>query len=132
MYASWFQLQEEPQKLQGEYEKLKEKFNLEKVKYDEVHAKGKPGSKYDDAKARLCKAGMKLHKMHNDYLLSLREVSLHQQFYLNTTLPGLLNYQQEVQEAMVNQRYPLPVHSVRSVPEVHMSSACPDIVECLC
>lgn len=50
------------------------------------------------------KSESKLQRAHNDYVCSLREVSLHQKHYVRTTLPELLDFQQTMQQSIITQR----------------------------
>ena len=64
---------------------------------------GKTGSKFEDVKQRYTKTSSRLHQMHNNYVLALREIDIHQRQYLDITLPKLLDYQEEVLKQHVQQ-----------------------------
>ncbi|XP_064339038.1 tyrosine-protein kinase Fer isoform X3 [Camelus dromedarius] len=72
--------------------------NSAKEKYKEAVAKGKETEK---AKERYDKATMKLHMLHNQYVLALKGAQLHQNQYYDTTLPLLLDSLQKMQEEMI-------------------------------
>ena len=65
---------------------------------------GKP-AKIEEAKVRYQRSAARFHRIHNDYVLSLREVSSSQDGYLTRTLPSFLNYHQTSQEILVQQWY---------------------------
>ena len=64
---------------------------------------GKSVSKLEDARTKYMKTTSKAHKAHNDYVCALHEAALHQKSYLRKTLPCLLDYQEQVQQNMVDQ-----------------------------
>lgn len=64
---------------------------------------GKTGKKLEDVKSKYNKSTGVLQRVHNDYVLQLKEANTHQKDYLRTTLPGLLDYLQESQESMIQQ-----------------------------
>ncbi|XP_044536205.1 tyrosine-protein kinase Fer [Gracilinanus agilis] len=86
-------------KLKTSYRQLIKEMNYAKEKYKEALAKGKETEK---AKDRYDKATMKLHMLHNQYVLALKGAQLHQHQYYNTTLPQLLDSLQKMQEEMIN------------------------------
>ncbi|CAH1788194.1 unnamed protein product [Owenia fusiformis] len=96
-------VQEEVAKHHGEYKRNMEKLTVEKARYEDLLMKGKAGRTFEEAKTKYLKTTVKLHKVHNDYVISLHEASLHQKDYLEKKIPGLLAYHQEVQESMVGQ-----------------------------
>ncbi|XP_076994771.1 tyrosine-protein kinase Fer [Tamandua tetradactyla] len=55
----------------------------------------------EKAKERYDKATMKLHMLHNQYVLALKGAQLHQNQYYDTTLPLLLDSLQKMQEEMI-------------------------------
>ncbi|XP_010154941.1 PREDICTED: tyrosine-protein kinase Fer-like, partial [Eurypyga helias] len=55
----------------------------------------------EKAKDRCDKATMKLHMLHNQYVLALKGAQLHQHQYYDTTLPLLLDSLQKMQEEMI-------------------------------
>ncbi|XP_051709879.1 tyrosine-protein kinase Fer isoform X2 [Oryctolagus cuniculus] len=88
----------ELEKLKSNYRQLIKEMNSAKEKYKEALAKGKETEK---AKERYDKATMKLHMLHNQYVLALRGAQLHQNQYYDTTLPLLLDSLQKMQEEMI-------------------------------
>lgn len=66
-----------------------------------VYSLGKPGRKLDELKERYQKTCRKLHALHNEYVLLLNEAADYERDYRTVLLPGLLEYQQTVQEDMV-------------------------------
>ncbi|XP_044120303.1 tyrosine-protein kinase Fer [Neovison vison] len=88
----------ELEKLKSSYRQLIKEMNSAKEKYKEALAKGKETEK---AKERYDKATMKLHMLHNQYVLALKGAQLHQNQYYNTTLPLLLDSLQKMQEEMI-------------------------------
>ncbi|XP_064452523.1 tyrosine-protein kinase Fer isoform X1 [Mirounga angustirostris] len=88
----------ELEKLKSSYRQLIKEMNSAKEKYKEALAKGKETEK---AKERYDKATMKLHLLHNQYVLALKGAQLHQNQYYDTTLPLLLDSLQKMQEEMI-------------------------------
>ncbi|XP_036264838.1 tyrosine-protein kinase Fer isoform X4 [Pipistrellus kuhlii] len=88
----------ELEKLKSSYRQLIKEMNYAKEKYKEALAKGKEPEK---AKDRYDKATMKLHMLHNQYVLALKGAQLHQNQYYDTTLPLLLDSLQMMQEEMI-------------------------------
>uniref|UniRef100_A0A8C9P6E1 Tyrosine-protein kinase n=1 Tax=Spermophilus dauricus TaxID=99837 RepID=A0A8C9P6E1_SPEDA len=88
----------ELEKLKSSYRQLIKEMNSAKEKYKEALAKGKETEK---AKERYDKATMKLHMLHNQYVLALKGAQLHQNQYHDNTLPLLLDSLQKMQEEMI-------------------------------
>ncbi|XP_066195101.1 tyrosine-protein kinase Fer isoform X2 [Sylvia atricapilla] len=88
----------ELEKLKSSYRQLIKEVNSAKEKYKEAVAKGKETEK---AKDRCEKATMKLHMLHNQYVLALKGAQLHQHQYYDTTLPLLLDSLQKMQQEMI-------------------------------
>ncbi|XP_049625083.1 tyrosine-protein kinase Fer [Suncus etruscus] len=88
----------ELEKLKSSYRQLIKEMNSAKEKYKEALAKGKETEK---AKERYDKATMKLHMLHNQYVLALKGAQLHQNQYYDATLPLLLDSLQKMQEEMI-------------------------------
>ena len=108
-----------------EYQKCLAKLHSDKTKFDEVVSKGafescsrscnffvyftlasylgKASAKKDSLKSKVQDSAERLHRTHNEYVLSLKEVSSLQRDYSRTLLPNLLDSQQEIQETFVNQ-----------------------------
>nr|XP_012315196.1 tyrosine-protein kinase Fer isoform X2 [Aotus nancymaae] len=59
------------------------------------------GKETEKAKERYDKATMKLHMLHNQYVLALKGAQLHQNQYYDITLPLLLDSLQKMQEEMI-------------------------------
>ncbi|KAJ8385502.1 hypothetical protein AAFF_G00185380 [Aldrovandia affinis] len=87
------------EKLKGTYRQLTKDAHCAKEKYKEAIVKGKEPEK---ARERYDKATMKLHNLHNQYVLAVRTAQLHQEQHHDTTLPLLLDSLQKMQEEMVN------------------------------
>lgn len=69
----------------------------------------KAGSKFDEAKQRYIKTSARLHQVHNDYVLILRDIDMHQRQYLDITLPRLLDHHEELLKVHVQQLWVLLV-----------------------
>ncbi|XP_066567675.1 tyrosine-protein kinase Fer [Amia ocellicauda] len=87
------------EKLKGTYRQLTKDANCAKEKYKEALMKGKEPEK---ARERYDKATMKLHNLHNQYVLAVRSAQLHQELYHDATLPQLLDSLQTMQEEMIS------------------------------
>ncbi|XP_044302515.1 tyrosine-protein kinase Fer isoform X4 [Varanus komodoensis] len=86
------------EKLKSSYRQLIKEVNAAKEKYKEALSKGKETEK---AKDRCDKATMKLHILHNQYVLALKGAQLHQHQYYDATLPLFLDSLQKMQEEMI-------------------------------
>uniref|UniRef100_A0A8C8J5Q3 Tyrosine-protein kinase n=1 Tax=Oncorhynchus tshawytscha TaxID=74940 RepID=A0A8C8J5Q3_ONCTS len=86
------------EKLKGTYRQLTKEAHSAKEKYREAMVKGKEPEK---ARERYDKTTMKLHNLHNQYVLAVRSAQLHQEHYHDTTLPLLLDSLQKMQEEMI-------------------------------
>ncbi|KAG8177863.1 hypothetical protein JTE90_027832 [Oedothorax gibbosus] len=91
-------LQNSVDSMKSEYEKLLEMWKDAKSKYEEHYIKGKGAKKVEEAKERYHKVARKLHVLHNELVLTLREAAEYERHFRNTLLPGLLFYQQAVME----------------------------------
>lgn len=60
------------------------------------------GKETEKARERYDKATMKLHNLHNQYVLAVKSAQLHQEQYHETELPLLLDSLQKMQEEMIN------------------------------
>ena len=60
------------------------------------------GKRLEDCKERYQKSCRKLHATHNEYVLMLSEASEFERDLRTIWLPGLLEYQQAVQEDMID------------------------------
>ncbi|XP_030049314.1 tyrosine-protein kinase Fer [Microcaecilia unicolor] len=94
----WKVTKAELEKLKSSYRQLTKEVHTAKEKFKEAVAKGKETEK---AKDRYDKATMKLHMLHNQYVLALKGAQLHQHQYYDTTLPLLLDSLQKMQEEMI-------------------------------
>ncbi|XP_018414818.1 PREDICTED: tyrosine-protein kinase Fer [Nanorana parkeri] len=88
----------EIEKLKLNYRQLTKEVNSAKEKFKEAVTKGKETEK---ARDRYDKATMKLHMLHNQYVLALKGAQLHQNQYYDCTLPLLLDSLQTMQEEMI-------------------------------
>ncbi|XP_042219998.1 tyrosine-protein kinase Fer-like isoform X3 [Homarus americanus] len=95
-------LQEAVGKSKNNYEQALEHYKTSKTKYEDQFLKGKPGRKLDELKERYQKACKKLHQVHNDYVLLLCEAADYERDFRTVLLPGLLEYQERVQEDMID------------------------------
>ncbi|OWF41351.1 tyrosine-protein kinase Fer-like isoform X2 [Mizuhopecten yessoensis] len=96
-------VQEDVNKYKQEYSKCLQRVSQDQSKFKDLQAKGKTGAKLEDVKKKLQRSTASLHRVHNDYVLSLREVMAHQTCYLTQSLPTFLDTQQTTQEALVYQ-----------------------------
>lgn len=64
---------------------------------------GRPGNKLEEVKAKYTRSETKVHNLHNAYIIALCELNQFHQHHACITLPALLNYQQCVQEKLVQQ-----------------------------
>uniref|UniRef100_A0A673LIX2 Tyrosine-protein kinase n=1 Tax=Sinocyclocheilus rhinocerous TaxID=307959 RepID=A0A673LIX2_9TELE len=87
------------EKLKCTYRQLTKDAVLARDKYKEAVLKGKETEK---ARERYDKATMKLHNLHNQYVLAVKSAQLHQEHYHETALPLLLDSLQKMQEEMIN------------------------------
>ena len=67
-----------------------------------IYFQGKMGKRLEDCKERYQKSCRKLHATHNEYVLMLSEASEFERDLRTILLPGLLEYQQAVQEDMID------------------------------
>ncbi|XP_072439738.1 tyrosine-protein kinase Fer isoform X2 [Chiloscyllium punctatum] len=88
----------ELEKLKSAYRQLAKEACIAKEKYKEALSKGKETEK---AKDRFDKATMKLHNLHNQYVLAVKGAQLHQEQYYDKALPLLLDSLQKMQEEMI-------------------------------
>ncbi|XP_047738091.1 tyrosine-protein kinase Fer isoform X2 [Hyalella azteca] len=93
--------QEAVSKAKGHYEQALEHYKGAKAKYEDHYLKSKPGRKLDELKERYQKCCKKLHQLHNEYVLLLNEAADYERDFRTVLLPGLLEYQQTLQEDMV-------------------------------
>ncbi|XP_065140180.1 tyrosine-protein kinase Fer [Paramisgurnus dabryanus] len=88
----------ELEKLKCTYRQLSKEAVFAREKYKEAAVKGKETEK---ARERYDKATMKLHNLHNQYVLAVKSAQLHQEHYHETALPLLLDSLQKMQEEMI-------------------------------
>ena len=86
-----------------DYNKSLGKLQVDQAKLQDMEVKGKPGAKIEKVKVDNHKSMSKVHTVHNNYVLSLKEVCLHQNIYLKQTLPEFLDSHQATQEALTQQ-----------------------------
>uniref|UniRef100_A0A671SDM3 Tyrosine-protein kinase n=1 Tax=Sinocyclocheilus anshuiensis TaxID=1608454 RepID=A0A671SDM3_9TELE len=85
------------EKLKCTYRQLTKDAVLARDKYKEAVLK-----ETEKARERYDKATMKLHNLHNQYVLAVKSAQLHQEHYHETELPLLLDSLQKMQEEMIN------------------------------
>lgn len=95
-------IKDEVQKNKQDYTKAVEKVRLERAKFEDLSAKGK-SNKIEAAKQSYVQASVKLHKLHNKYVISLSELRAHQENYRSKTLPAFLDHHQVNQEILAQQ-----------------------------
>ncbi|XP_068587046.1 tyrosine-protein kinase Fes/Fps isoform X2 [Cebidichthys violaceus] len=101
----WNLLKQELSKVtQTELERLKSSYRQAvrdaaqaKRKYQEANK----DKERDKAKERYIKASMKLHELHNEYVLSVRAAQVYHQHHYSQIQPALLNALQSLQQEMV-------------------------------
>ncbi|XP_078328610.1 tyrosine-protein kinase Fer-like isoform X2 [Crassostrea virginica] len=96
-------VQDEVQKNKQEYSRCVMRLTTDEARYNDLKSKGGKPAKIEEAKVRYQRSAARFHRIHNDYVLSLREVSSSQDGYLTRTLPSFLNYHQTSQEILVQQ-----------------------------
>ncbi|XP_037389337.1 tyrosine-protein kinase Fer isoform X2 [Pygocentrus nattereri] len=87
------------EKMKGTYRQLSKDAHSAREKYKEAVVKGREPEK---ARERYDKATMKLHNLHNQYVLAVRSAQLHQEHYHESALPLLLDSLQKMQEEMIS------------------------------
>uniref|UniRef100_A0A672K4F1 Tyrosine-protein kinase n=1 Tax=Sinocyclocheilus grahami TaxID=75366 RepID=A0A672K4F1_SINGR len=85
------------EKLKCTYRQLTKDAVLARDKYKEAVVK-----ETEKARERYDKATMKLHNLHNQYVLAVKSARLHQEHYHETALPLLLDSLQKMQEEMIS------------------------------
>ncbi|XP_070535873.1 tyrosine-protein kinase Fer-like isoform X1 [Ptychodera flava] len=107
----------ERNKLDGDFSKISDEVNDNYNKYvksaketqdarnkfEEVVNRGKGEKDVEKMKDKLRKATVKIHKIHNEYVLSIKAAEVHQDHYRSTMLPRLLDMHQQAQESHVSQ-----------------------------
>ena len=101
-HAELNRLQESVHRTRNDYERCMDSFVTAKAKFEDQYTKGKMGKRLEDCKERYQKACRKLHHTHNEYLLLLSEACEFERDLRTILLPGLLEYQQAVQEDMID------------------------------
>ncbi|KAG8236736.1 hypothetical protein J437_LFUL014233 [Ladona fulva] len=100
--AMFTQLSEDVARKKGEYHKSLEAYKLLRSRFEDHYIKaGRCGRKLEEMCEKYQKACRKLHLTHNEYVLLLSEVREFEFDYRTVLLPGLLEYQQTVQEAAI-------------------------------
>ncbi|KAJ8412961.1 hypothetical protein AAFF_G00105430 [Aldrovandia affinis] len=89
--------QTELEKMKASYRQLAKDAGQAKRKYQEA-SKDKEREK---AKERYIKAALKLHELHNEYVLTVKAAQLHHQHHYSQAQPALLDALQNLQEEMV-------------------------------
>ncbi|XP_069758528.1 tyrosine-protein kinase Fes/Fps isoform X2 [Narcine bancroftii] len=102
----WQHIHQEVQKsTQSEIEKLKTQYRQQAREVSAAKKKFQEASKdreRDKMKDKYVKAAMKMHILHNQYVLAIRSAEVHHQQYYQNELPGLLDALQELHEEMVH------------------------------
>ncbi|CAL1543387.1 unnamed protein product [Lymnaea stagnalis] len=94
--------QSELDKNRSEYLKSVERLNSDKSKFLELQSKGKGGPKVDEYKSKFFRSAVRLHKLHNEYILSVNTALEHQNMVRETILPAVLDCHQDGQETLVH------------------------------
>lgn len=95
-------LSEDVARKKAEYQKYLELYKLMRSRFEEHYVKsGRGGRKLDEVRDKYQKACRKLHLTHNEYVLLLCEAAEFEKDFRTVLLPGLLEYQQSVQEGFV-------------------------------
>ncbi|KAM6979602.1 tyrosine-protein kinase Fes/Fps [Aplochiton taeniatus] len=101
----WSQLSQELNRVtQTELERLKSSYRQVVKEVVQAKRKYQDGSKdkeREKARERLVKATLRLHEVHNEYVLSVRAAQVYHQHHYNQTQPALLHALQSLQEEMV-------------------------------
>ncbi|XP_056634585.1 tyrosine-protein kinase Fer isoform X2 [Diorhabda sublineata] len=96
-------LSDEVNRKKAEYQKYLELYKQMRCKFEEHYIKsGRGGRKLDDVRDKYQKACRKLHLTHNEYVLLLCEAVEFEKDFRTVLLPGLLEYQQSLQEAYIS------------------------------
>uniref|UniRef100_A0A2C9KI86 non-specific protein-tyrosine kinase n=1 Tax=Biomphalaria glabrata TaxID=6526 RepID=A0A2C9KI86_BIOGL len=91
------------EKNRSEYSKCVDRMVTDRNKFLEQRSKSnKVRTKLDESKARFFRSTVQLHKLHNDYILSIRAAQEHQTMYLDSALPAVLDCHQDCQETLVH------------------------------
>ncbi|XP_063045211.1 tyrosine-protein kinase Fes/Fps [Engraulis encrasicolus] len=89
--------QSEPEKLRGSYKQLVKEAAQAKKKYLEASK----DRERERARERYVKSTLKLHELHNEYVLAVRAAQVHHQQHYSLGQPALLTALQTLQEEMV-------------------------------
>ncbi|XP_072393549.1 tyrosine-protein kinase Fer isoform X2 [Diabrotica undecimpunctata] len=96
-------LSDEVNRKKTEYQKYLELYKQMRCKFEEHYIKsGRGGRKLDDVRDKYQKACRKLHLTHNEYVLLLCEAVEFEKDFRTVLLPGLLEYQQSLQESYIS------------------------------
>lgn len=96
-------LNDEVKRLAHEYTKSLDKLQRMKLKFDEGNAKGKPCMKSDEMKPKFIQQDIRVHLLHNDYVLALKEASIFEHQFNSLLLPSLMQFQQNLQTSIIKQ-----------------------------
>nr|CAD7429171.1 unnamed protein product [Timema monikensis] len=101
--ATEHMLTEDVARKKTEYQKYLESYKQMRAKFEEqfVIKLGRGSRRLDDVRDRVQKACRKLHLTHNEYVLLLCEAVEYEKDFRTVLLPGLLEYQQAMQEAFI-------------------------------
>ncbi|XP_072348804.1 tyrosine-protein kinase Fes/Fps [Scyliorhinus torazame] len=89
--------QSEIEKLKSQYRQQAKEVNTAKRRFQEASK----DRERDRTRDKYVKATMKMHILHNQYVLAIRSAEVHHQHYYQQCLPGLLHTLQELHEEMV-------------------------------
>nr|XP_006818515.1 PREDICTED: tyrosine-protein kinase Fer-like [Saccoglossus kowalevskii] len=92
------------------YQKIARDARDTKAKYDEAVSKGKSDKDLMKLKDKYRKNTVRLHKVHNDYVVSIHTAQTHQEHYKEVVLPRLLDAHQQAEESYVSQVKQLLTH----------------------
>lgn len=103
MDAELNRLQDDSNRLAVEYERSLGRLQQNRTKFEESCKKVKAGAKYEELKSKYVKSETKVHNLHNDYVVALHEVNMYRSHYISVMLPALLEFQQTIQENLIQQ-----------------------------
>lgn len=83
-------------KTKVEYEKCLESFKTAKAKFEDLYIRGKVQKKLEESRERLLKVSRKLHRMHNEYVLLIKEARIYEENFREKLIPHLMNFQESV------------------------------------
>ncbi|KAH9502181.1 hypothetical protein Btru_070318 [Bulinus truncatus] len=91
------------EKNRSEYAKCVDRMQTDRSRFLEQRSKSnKVRTKLDETKAKFFKSTVQLHKLHNDYILSVCASKEHQTMLVDSALPAVLDCHQDGQEAFIH------------------------------